>query len=161
MWCVEGSTYQQPGTWLLTEKVNQIGPLQENYNYCFDWELIIRYLSSYPNVAHSNKILVHFRLQELSKTVSKCCCFEVETNKILQQFLINPKYKHIHGYIDQRISWKAWHEYIAGIINSNDNRFEKTIKIILRILIDPSIRLNRFTIGALRHIIFDKIQEPS
>ncbi len=78
----------QPGVWMRRQHFNEIGGIDENFNYAFDWDMMIRYLYDYNNVAYLDDVLVNFRLHCNSKTVQLSEKFAIEERKIIEKLSI-------------------------------------------------------------------------
>ena len=51
--------YHQPGVWLERENLVLLGGFDKTFQYCFDYDVAIRYLQRWPKVSYLNSILVH------------------------------------------------------------------------------------------------------
>jgi glycosyltransferase involved in cell wall biosynthesis len=150
---LENVSFQQPGLWLRTPLVEQLGWLQEQYNYCFDWDLSIKYLFLFPNIHYTSSVLAHFRLHDDSKTVNENSGFDLERDKVLNNLIQEPKYTKLHHSIFFRNRQKAWNKYITVKLNTHNKKIHTLINILFRSCLDPKIRWNRFTLGAVKKVL--------
>ncbi len=86
-----GVVFHQPALWLRRAGIEPCGGIDERFHYVFDWDLIVRYLSLYPNVAYNSTVLARFRLHKDSKTVSAWREFAEEEIRILNKLLDSSK----------------------------------------------------------------------
>ncbi|WP_392534625.1 glycosyltransferase family 2 protein [Nostoc sp. C117] len=146
--------FHQPGFWLRTDLICQIGGLPENFDFCFDWELVIKYLYSFDRINYTSLILAHFRIHPNSKTTVQAVQFEIEREKILSQLMQDLQYAKLHKYISLRKRQKYWNKFITNSLDFNSlnkpQRINQSIKILINSCFDPKIRWSRFTLGAIR-----------
>jgi glycosyltransferase involved in cell wall biosynthesis len=152
---VNNTCFQQPGLWLRRILVEEIGRLKEEYNYCFDWDLTIKYLSLFSNINYTDAILAKFRLHSVSKTVNhQDHGFDIERDTVLKKMIQEQKYAKIHSVLFLRLRQKSWNQYVTLQLNkSNKNRIYTLVNILFFSCLDPKIRWNRFTLGAAKRII--------
>lgn len=145
--------FHQPGVWLLTKAVKKIGGINEKFQYCFDWELIIRYLLHFPGIVYTDRVLSCFRLHDLSKTVSSPIKFMEENVRITEEF----KKKEAFVESCEKIEWwirnKRWQIEVLKICNGNGTRLEKIVSILRSVNKDIKVRLSRYTAGSIKKLI--------
>lgn len=150
----ESVIFHQPGIWMKTLAIREINGLVEKFDYTFDWDLLIRYLTWYPKINYTSNTLAYFRLHPDSKTVNWQTQFDVEREAILKDLLHDSKYQILHKYISSFFRKKNWYEIIdAEFKLKQQNRLLKTIKIASLSCLDPQIRWNRFTLGTIRKLL--------
>jgi glycosyltransferase involved in cell wall biosynthesis len=148
--------FHQPGLWLRFEKLLCIPPLLESLEYCFDWDLIIRYLAHFPDIKYSSEVVCDFRLHENSKTVNYETGFEIERENILEKLLKDEDYKILHSIIKVQLRRKQWYRILDKIfLLEYPNKFQKGLQIIMSACDDPKVRWNRLTLGAIRRALME------
>ncbi|MGQ9864907.1 MAG: glycosyltransferase family 2 protein [Pseudanabaenaceae cyanobacterium] len=148
----ENSTYHQPAIWLKPKLIKECGGIDEKFQYAFDWDLMIRYLTLNPRVQYTDRLLCHFRLHNHSKTVSQQAMFHFEDLQILQKLSQNPRLEKWCDYKLRQFSW--WQRIEELVVTKNYTRWQLALKILLEIFLDPQIRLSRFSLGAVRRILW-------
>ncbi|MFN3405094.1 MAG: glycosyltransferase family 2 protein [Cytophagaceae bacterium] len=151
-----GIKFHQPGVWLITEKVKTIGGINENFHYCFDWHLLIRYLINYNNVRYTDDCLVRFRLHQASKTMSQPLKFTKDTIDIAKELMDLPYFSGINSRIYNWLRYKQWYLKLQVISESKQNLVVKILLIIINIPVDPMRRISRYTAGTIRNLIQGK-----
>ncbi|MBR8829547.1 MAG: glycosyltransferase [Gomphosphaeria aponina SAG 52.96 = DSM 107014] len=149
----KNSIFHQPGLWLKTDLVKKIGGLIEDYNYCFDWDLTIKYLYLFPNINYSSIVLAQFRLHDISKTINYAEGFDNERDLVLNNLLKDKKYHKLHHLIKLRNRKKSWNRYISEQLTIQGDKLLRSRDIIFQAFRDPQIRWTRFTMGALKRIL--------
>lgn len=147
--------WHQPGVWFRRENVIESGGIDEAYDYSFDWDLTIRCLSLFPRVRQIPDVLVHFRLHPQSKTTSSWDRFMEERYRILKKLSTTA----VHPGV-RKASWRTvrnldWYDFIASVRNDQQrSRFLRSFKLAMAACLDPEIRFTRFTLGAIRQLLF-------
>jgi glycosyltransferase involved in cell wall biosynthesis len=148
--------YHQPGVWLKMDLINNVGSFKEEMHYCFDQDYMMRYLLNYNRVFYLEEILAFFRVHENSKSVSQADKFAWDFRLMYKEFWQSQK----HGPLKQKAERK-YLEYEWPLLNGSVNSAEKSrmtnlgnaIKAILK---DPRYRLNKNSIGWVKHILLGK-----
>ncbi|QXP80757.1 glycosyltransferase [Winogradskyella sp. HaHa_3_26] len=153
MFWEEGTVFVQPGLWLLRENIEAVGGLDESLHYSFDTDMIIRYLSVYPNVRYIKNDLVFFRLHDESKTVSQPEGFFENKIKYINRILLDSKFQHIHRICDEWLIKDKWSNLLKAQIVSNDSKSKRVKVIISSLITEPKYKWNRKSFGALKRII--------
>ena len=93
----------QPETFFLKEVWDELGPLNENLHYTMDREWWMRYLYHFglEDIHKFDKLLVNFRLHQLSKTVSESQGFQVEHDTLFYKLALTAKNNDIAGIIEK------------------------------------------------------------
>jgi glycosyltransferase involved in cell wall biosynthesis len=147
--------WHQPGVWMRRQQVTACGGIDEAYHYSFDWDLTIRYLGMFPRVNYIPDELVHFRLHPQSKTVSNWERFMQERYRILQKLANASSPSAIRTASDRQIRYLGWREYVAGIRDDHrQSRLSRALRLGAAAFRDPRTRLTRFTLGAIRRVLF-------
>lgn len=145
--------YHQPAVWLRMNKMKEVGFFKEEMHYCFDQDYMMRYLLETHKVCYVNEVLAYFRIHNNSKSVALAEKFAWDFRMMYKQFWQSQK--------DGLLKEKAKRKYLEyewpllnGSINSAKNsrlaNLSNALKAILR---DPGYRLNKDSIGWLKHIL--------
>ena len=145
--------FHQPGLWLRTDTLRQIGRLDETLQYAFDYQIITKYLSRHPSVRYTNELVVKFRLHEQSKTMSMQHLFHEERMLSFKLIMAEPQYRDLHHHCEDRLLWDTWAKQIR-ILTSSGSKWKAALWLVAGIAMQPRIRLTRFTLGAIRNLIF-------
>lgn len=152
MFWEKGVSLVQPGVWMLRENIEKCGGIDEQFNYAFDWDLLIRYLYLFPNISFLPEKLINFRYHQKSKTVTSFQNFVTEEIKILEKIAILPEFKGLHNSCRKRIASNNWMPVLKEISESNATRINKIFKIISKhkYIFLP---IWRATLGSIRQIL--------
>jgi glycosyltransferase involved in cell wall biosynthesis len=146
--------YHQPAVWLRTKLLEQCGGLDKNLHYWFDKDMMLRYLTLYPKVNYTGKILAHYRRYEQSKTeqsLTGANSFVKEKSISIKKLSTLDEFSSTHSYCDLFLRQDKWIQFVNYLRQSNHlSTLQKRLKIIQAIWHDPVIRLSRFTLGAIR-----------
>jgi glycosyltransferase involved in cell wall biosynthesis len=144
------ATFSQPGFWTVREDLNNVG-IDEQYHYAFDWEMVIRYLESYPYVKYISSPIIFFRHHPASKTFQYFDRFIAEGLPMLARLrcsLVNPSHRRICREAQHRRNWErhltAWRE----AARDQDHRI--AARMFWLGIRRPRLRASRFWLGALR-----------
>jgi hypothetical protein len=92
-WLVRNNQNHQPGNFWSREIYKEVGKMNEDLHYAFDWDYWLRFISAgyYPNVFNDH-ILANFRLHDDSKTVKHWARFNTEYVGLIHKYkgLLNP-----------------------------------------------------------------------
>lgn len=124
--------WHQPGTWLRTAAVREVG-IDPTLHYRFDLDLLIRYLQRFPRVQYSNNTLAWFRRHPGSKTVSQHEHFHLEHVQILNQIINDTQQQQlIHIDAVQALAKLQWrHELRALEEDESRSRLNRLLAILL------------------------------
>ena len=117
---VRRTGWHQPGTWLKTAALREIG-INPALHYRFDLELLIHYLQRFPRVQYSDNVLAFFRLHADSKTVSQRENFYHEHLQILETIMQDPQQQPLAVDARQAVGKLKWRHQLQAIEN-DDNR---------------------------------------
>jgi glycosyltransferase involved in cell wall biosynthesis len=151
--------FVQPGLWLRREHLEQCGGIDQDFHYAFDWDMVIRYLSLYPNVRYIPDPLVRFRLHAASKTVSSQERFHMEEIYILKKLQNLSRFKILHSACNRRLRRIEWSNTLSYLMNDRSvSNWQRPFRIAKAICSDPFLRWSRFSIGAIRLVTFRAIK---
>ena len=133
----------------------ECGGINEQFHFSFDWDMLVRYLFSFPKVKYLDDVLVNFRLHDESKTVSSLAKFIEEEKLIIEELYAHPKFKELHPVCKWKINRTRWTEFLIATTNAAENSKTKKIYSILKHLHDQpaDAKITRMTIGAIKQII--------
>jgi len=146
--------FLQPGAWLRTDKLKQIGGLNETLQYCFDWLAFIRYLHEFQDVTYLPDKVANYRLHETSKTVSSSS--KMRDDRIVMQalLLLDPTIADNYRYELLAYLKKQLRLHNINSINSGPHgNMRKVAKIISEIARDIISYPYRFALGAVRRLL--------
>lgn len=149
------SIFHQPGLWWNLAKVRELGSLDTQLEYCFDFLLLLRYLGRWPKVVYTNHILANFAVHQASKTSTSQQAFDCERLDILR--IIQDDADIFHGYmniISDKLNLLNWYNEVEGI--RGDKTLPKLGKAaqILRLAAKcPRYRFTSFTAGAIKRVL--------
>ncbi|HEY5370598.1 MAG TPA: glycosyltransferase family 2 protein [Hanamia sp.] len=145
--------YHQPGVWLRTEIVKKVGEFNIDYRYCFDQEHFYKYLLYNNKVCYLPDVLAFFRLHKDSKTVKESEFFFWEFNKMFKAFWNSQSGTPLENLAKRRSMDYEW-PLLNGSINRGDRgRLKNFLLASKAIMNDPKYRLNKKSIGWLKHIL--------
>lgn len=149
--------YQQPGTWLKTKNLKNVGLLNERFNYSFDWLMTINYLNKHPNVNYVPDTLVKFRLHQDSKTVKYGFEFRREILLISIGLMYHEDYRDNYGSEAIKCLQKyLWAEEIDRLRLNGLSGFDKLKSIASAIFGNIAFYPYRYAFGAIRRIILKR-----
>jgi glycosyltransferase involved in cell wall biosynthesis len=149
-----GHRFLQPAVWLRREQMLKVGPLNERYRYLFDWEFMIRYLIGFPLVGYVDFDLVNFRLHRASKTVGESGQFHSDGARILLSFSDERYPRSIRAAAQRALRRLDWERKLASVrADARQPRWRRVLSTAANILLDPRVRLSRFSFGALIRIV--------
>lgn len=148
--------YQQPGTWLKTENLKNVGLLNEGFNYSFDWLMTINYLNKHPKVNYTTDTLAKFRLHQDSKTVKYGLEFRREILLISIGLMYHEDYRDNYGSDAINCTQKyLWIEEIDRLKLNSFSSFDKLKSIVSAISRNIVFYPYRYALGAIRKLIFN------
>jgi glycosyltransferase involved in cell wall biosynthesis len=145
--------YHQPGVWLRMDIMKKVGFFKEQMHYCFDQDYMMRYFLLTDKISYLDEVLAYFRIHSTSKSVALAEKFAWDFRLMYKDFWLSQK--------DNSLKQKAKRKYLEyewpllnGSINSGEKsrvaNFRNALKAILK---DPAYRLNKNSIGWLKHIL--------
>ncbi len=152
-----GGVFHQPGLWWNLDNIRKLGLLDVNLDYCFDCLLLLRYLARWPSVTYTDQVLVHFALHPTSKTTTSQLAFDSERLRIFSLLLDDDAFSRHHRYIESQRKLHQWYELVQQISTAADtSRISRFARIASLALMDPALRLSRFSGGALRRLMINQ-----
>ena len=149
------SRWHQPGLWLRREGVIACGGIDESYDLSFDWDLTIRYLSLFPLVKYLPEVFVHFRVHPQAKTASLGDRFTRERYRILHKLCDTLRRPSLRNACQQQIRRVDWGEIVAHVRGDDRRpRLLRALQLGVAACSDPRNRVTRFTMGAIRRVLF-------
>ncbi len=145
--------FRQPGVWHLRDRVVDMGGFDESYQYVFDKEFVIRFLYRFPKVIYTTHPLVRFRLHEKSKTVSQDKQFLIEHRKMVHGFARDPSMKKISSLCYKIERQNDWMDHVSRVRELPYPSYFRAAILLGEMLVEPQIRLSRYTLGAIRRIM--------
>lgn len=145
--------YHQPGVWMRMNIMEKVGKFGIDYHYCFDQEYILRYLLLNDQVKYITETLAHFRLHEVSKTVSQAASFYWDFSKMYREFWKKNKhsaYAAIAREKHKKYEWPLLQQWVGEKYKSRGAAFFVSLALILK---DPLCRFNKSNLGWLKHIL--------
>ena len=148
--------YQQPGTWLRTNNLKNVGLLDEDFNYSFDWLMTINYLNKHSNVNYITDTLAKFRLHQDSKTVKQGLEFRREILLISLGLMYHEGYRN--NYCTEAIECLQkylWVEEIDRLKSNSRSGFDKSISLVSAMFRNIALYPYRYAVGAIRKILLN------
>lgn len=102
-----GMKWHQPSVWLRTQPMQKIG-LNRKLHYCFDYELMVRYLHRYPRVMHLDDVLAWFRYHDSSKTVRQGLRFRTDQVASYRAMSGEPEFSALRADLDLAARSVQW-----------------------------------------------------
>jgi len=151
----KGVQFVQPGVWMWRKYFNACGGLNELFQYAFDWDMMIRYLSLFPQVKYLPDTLVNFRLHDASKTVSALHQFVQEEQLIIEALYANSDFKTLHPVCKYKIARAGWTKFLSTTIEAAGiSKAKKIAGIISKLNNQPrDTGITRMTLGAIKQIL--------
>jgi glycosyltransferase involved in cell wall biosynthesis len=145
--------FHQPGLWLDLQVLRTLEPIDETFNYAFDWLLLLRYINRYPRLTYVPSVVANFRLHAESKTVAHAPLFDAERRRILTLLLEDPRFAPHHRKIRSRLRLIGWWRELERYQTSSRSGPYVALKIGAVALLWMPESLSRLTAGALRRAI--------
>lgn len=145
--------YHQPAVWLRMEIMKRTGFFKEEMHYCFDQDYMMRYLLQTDKVYYLDEVLAYFRIHNTSKSVALAEKFAWDFRLMYKEFWQTQKESSLKQKAKRKYLEYEW-PLLNGSINSGEKsrlaNFSNALKAILK---DPGYRLNKDSIGWLKHIL--------
>ena len=153
--------YHQPGVWLRLDIMKEVGFFKEQMHYCFDQDYMMRYLLHHNNVFYLDEVLANFRVHDKSKSVAQAKNFAWDFRMMYKDFWKLQKENPLKDKAKRKYLEYEW-PLLNGSINSGEksrlSNFSNAIKAILK---DPGYRLNKDSLGWLKHILMGPRNESA
>lgn len=152
---VQSSVYHQPGLWLKRDKLIACGGIDDFFQYAFDWDLTLRYLSLYPRVNYIPDVVAHFRLHPQSKTVSAQHHMIDDFHRVLVKLRSAGPTAATRRACDVQLRTLDWWKLLPQFAeDARRPRLARATQIALAACRDPQVRITRLTLGAIRRLLF-------
>lgn len=125
-----GSPYLQPGIFWRHELWQKAGGLDEGLQYCFDYDLLLRFVQQQPFALWVDHKLANFRIHPRSKTSTDQLKFMKERHRVYRRY---PPEKL--GFNSRFNIWKLRRERQARIYMKMDNNAFPLLKKLFFILL--------------------------
>jgi len=153
-------SFSQPGLWFRTVKVRQCGGIDRDFNYGFDWDLIIRYLSQNPRVHYSPIEGAMFRLHGESKTVLETQKASLSENRFWQESqAIRGKLENLLPAPQRNASQlgrerEPWNRFLVEVLDDFDRSpLAASITILFAAIKKPRVRCSTRTAGSILRLL--------
>jgi len=134
--------FHQPATWLRLDYLRKAGGFDDLYQYCFDWDLIIRYLAMYPMVRKCENVLAYFRLHANSKTVSQQPGFQRDIASVLLKLVGQIEIPQLHAPCDHTLRRSVFYSHLRRLEgDARESKVKRACKAIALSFSDPFVRL--------------------
>jgi glycosyltransferase involved in cell wall biosynthesis len=148
------SCFHQPALWWRTAWIRRCGGLDERFDLAFDYDLLLRYLYQNPLIVYTDDVLAQFRLHDESKTCSRADGYGPERERILEALSERADLPDLRTVCRRRLRQFDWWRQVDHILNRSPAcPCQQALKLSLRAWLDPSLRMNRFTLGAIRKVL--------
>jgi GT2 family glycosyltransferase len=145
------SVFHQPGLWWRRDWLQKCHGLDEGFDLAFDYDLLLRYLALGPRVVYTPQVLAHFRLHPASKTCSRVPDYAPERERILVRLAATAASRPLRRGCRRRVrQLQWWREVQQASERASAGRWRAVAKLALGTAADPFVRVNRFTLGAIR-----------
>jgi glycosyltransferase involved in cell wall biosynthesis len=150
-----GVAMSQPGVWVRTQKLKDIGAIDESFTCSFDSELLFRYFFHHSKIAYIDAVLINFRLHRDSKTVSRSSVFKTENIAILRKFLRDPQYAALAPHMNRRLKQLFWRRRLGKLLDAQDISLLRKLRIIAAgALAHPRTGFSSSTVKAIKAVLW-------
>ena len=153
-------SFSQPGLWFRSDKIRQCGGIDRNFNYGFDWDLIIRYLTQNPRVYYSPVEGAMFRLHGGSKTVLETQKEHLTENRFWQESqAIRGKLESLLPAAQRKASQlgrerEPWNRFLVEVLDDFDRSpLAASIAIFLAAMKKPRVCCSTRTAGSILRLL--------
>jgi len=154
---INGLSFQQPAQWVDRETLVSIGGLEEQYHYCFDYMMMLRYTNRNAKCVYIPHILAWFRLHPESKTCSSSLRFIEERAKIFKTLARAREFSYLTSALRRAcVSDERW--FVIGSVLRTNRSATDLEKFFRRCLTDPGMLMTRYGLGALKRVILQRTQ---
>jgi len=148
------SVFQQPSMWLSRRGIEEAGGFDPELHCAFDWDLVVRYLARRPRVRYLDEELAFFRLHPASKTSRQLDRFAQETRLAVRAIERSTPDAALRRACGFRLRREAWWDEISTALSQRDGApVRRALGLALATLRDPTVRVSRPTLGALRRLL--------
>jgi glycosyltransferase involved in cell wall biosynthesis len=149
----QASDFHQPGVFLRTAHLRELGPFDDSYRYVFDYKMMVRYLDRFPWVHRLRETLAWFRLHPTTKSVNEGKKFGSEFDRARSELVqagLSARHARLCGRVIRGLEWPARVERMRERATSP---WTFLISLTLAAASDPAVSLNRYTLGAMRRTV--------
>jgi len=133
--------FAQSGLWLRRSRVEECGGIDEAFQFIFDWDLAVRYLTLFPDVVYLPHIVAWFRMHEVSKSVAHQDSFESERFLMYEKLLALPAFRSLHPACSRSLRAHARTETLARIRERKDiAAWRRTLMLLQAHVMQPGRR---------------------
>ncbi len=160
-------SFSQPGLWFRLDRLRKCGGIDTTLNYGFDWDLLIRYLSSNPRVRYSSTVGALFRLHAQSKTCIESAKENETENRFRQECgVIRDK---LEQTLPRRLSnasrlgrlREPWNNRMIELLDDFDQSpFVSAMIIAREASQQPRARFSARTLGAVARLLSRYFRRP-
>jgi hypothetical protein len=141
--------------WLRANQVKALGGFVASYRYVFDWELQFRYLERWPDVAYVDRVLAHFRVHDASKTGSEYPKFWQEERLARDRLIDTTTDSKVRDALVRFTSYRDWCTRVDELLRQGATSRTRAIsRLCAEAIQDPVHRIDRYSLGALRRMVF-------
>lgn len=153
-----GVVFRQPGFWIGRDLLKRGFPLDEGLHYAFDWYMAIKVLGCNPDIQYTTSIIANFRLHEDSKTIAKGSEWGAEGIAILHKLLEDPLFQEqkSQGILRKAMDDAVWKSRMDEILSCSETPL---YELVIQMLANPARRTNRFTLGAVKKLMIEKLTQ--
>ncbi|MEM6469107.1 MAG: glycosyltransferase [Planctomycetota bacterium] len=144
-------SFAQPGCWLRLETLRDVGEIDRNLQYGFDWDLMIRYLASHPIIQGRDEVGATFRVHDASKTATENLkdqhenAFELENARICEK-LGSMLPSELAGLAQKGRQRRIWRHRVAEVLDDQSLRPHTALAMLFReAMKSPKTRFGRRT----------------
>lgn len=152
--------FSQPGLWFRTAQMWDCGGIDRGFNYGFDWDLLIRYLSKHPRVHYSKTIGASFRLHSQSKTMLESSkAIPAENQFVREAGRIRDKLENTLPESLARASRlgrlrEPWHQHLIAVLDDvHRSPMDSVLAILRGVAEQPRARLSARTFGSVARLL--------
>lgn len=150
-WRTDRHSWHQPGSFLKTEMIKQIGGYDTEFHYTFDLHLMIRYAELYGKILYTDNSLVKFRIHPGSKSSSWKDVYAVEEIAIRERLaaqLAVPEHRIMAG---REASRRRMAQAIGKLDKTDTQERIQLARDILRAVgRHPRLAFDRMLLGSIR-----------
>lgn len=146
--------WHQPGIWLRTEQLREIGGLDESLHYRFDMDMLARYLTRFPKVRYVNDTVAYFRIHPASKTSTAATAFRAEHYRVIEKARDANLFGDSGHDLEQVLATMQWQDRLKGILDDeSSSRVARARQVMSESSrLPPAVR-QRYTYKYLKRIL--------
>ncbi len=147
--------WHQPSLWLKTRNIKLVGGLDPSLQYRFDFDLLVRYLKTFPDVVYLDKTLARFRLHDDSKTVNETGgAFRKEAHRVLEKIAASDEFQNWGPELIQLQAAYQWQDYLYhSLRRTHTGRLARAGKMLFQTIKNPRQRFSRKSLTYLYRVL--------